>query len=301
MFTTLRRAAEQFIADDCMTLAASLAYYTLFAMPPLLFLLVTVVSLGMSAALEQEAADQRAQTVLEQQAAQLIGNAAAAEEIGRIIENAKDQQGNWWQSLLSLAGVLVAATGLVAALQAALNRVWCVKPNSEQFAVQFMMKRLLSLAMIIGFGFLLLVSFIVATILHALTHYATDWLGLVGNWPTIINQLVSFATSWIFFAAVFRFMPDAKVTWVDAAIGSFFTVILFTLGRWGLFLYLQHANPGAALGSAAGSLVVILLWVYYSSIILLFGAEITANLTDGPAEPVDGAVHVEETVVDPQS
>ncbi len=293
MLTTLRRAGEQFVADDCMTQAASLAYYTLFAMPPLLFLLVAVVSTGMSAAYEQAAAEERAQQVLEQQASQLIGNSAAAEEIGTIIENAKERPGTWWQSLLSLAGVLVAATGLVAALQSALNKVWRVQPKDDKFAVQFLMKRLLSLAIIIAFGFLLFVSFVVATALNMMTDYAATHLGLSGNWPSIINQFVSFATAWIFFSAVFRFMPDAKVPWKDAVIGGFLTVILFTLGRWALFVYLQHSSPGAALGSAAGSLVVILLWVYYSSLILLFGAEVTANMAVVPAEPEEGAERVE--------
>lgn len=292
MLIALRKSISQFGSDDCPTLAAALAYYTLFAMPPLLFLLASIISLGMSTAYEQERAAERARNFLEQQASHLIGNEAAAKEIGTIIENSSRQSGTWWKSLLSLAGVVVGATGLVSALQSSLNRVWRVKPKEGAFAKQFLLKRLLSLAMILTFGFLLLVSFVVATVLKMWTDYMTGLMGVQGNWPAVISQLVTFATTWVFFSVIFLWMPDAQVTWRDALIGGLFTVLLFTLGRWALFAYLTYSKPGEQLGSAAGSLVVILLWVYYSSLILLFGAEFTANLTPQPAEPENGAERV---------
>lgn len=289
MLLSLRKSISQFSSDDCPTLAAALAYYTLFAMPPLLFLLAAIISLGMSTAYEQETASERARSFLEQQASQLIGNDAAAEEIGTIIENSSRQPGTWWKSLLSLLGVIVGATGLVSALQSSLNRVWRVKPKEGAFAKQFLLKRLLSLAMILTFGFLLLVSFVVATVLKMFTDYMAHQMGVPGNWPAIINHLVSFTTTWVFFSVIFRWMPDAKVSWQHALLGGLFTVILFSLGRWALFAYLSYSQPGQELGSAAGSLVVILLWVYYSSLILLFGAEFTANLNPQPVEPENGA------------
>jgi membrane protein len=292
MISTTIKAFNQFSSDQCLTLAASLAYYTLFAMPPLLFLLVTVVSLGMSAAYDQQQADARARAFLEQQAGQLIGNDAAADEIGRIIHSAERRRGNWWKSLLSIAGILVGATGLVEALQSALNRVWRVAPKQGKFAVQFLVKRMISLTMILAFGFLLLVSFVVATILTALTNYASDQFGLLGVWPTVINQTVSLLTAWAFFSFVFRFMPDAHVPWMHALAGGLFTVVLFSLGRVALLYYLSTTSPAAKLGSAAASLAVILLWVYYSSIILLFGAEFTANLREYPSQPEEGADRV---------
>lgn len=289
---TLSKSVTQFGSDDCPTLAAALAYYTLFAMPPLLFLLVSVVSLGMSLAYDHEQAEQQARSFLVQQASHLIGNQAAAQEIGTIIKNSAQQPGTWWKSLLSLAGVIVGATGVVAALQSSLNRVWRVAPKPGEFAKQFLLKRLLSLAVILGFGFLLLVSFVVATVLQLLTDYVTRRVGIPGNWPAIINHVVSFATTWVFFSVIFRFMPDAKVRWWHALWGGLFTVILFSLGRWALFAYLTYSNPGQELGSAAGSLVVIILWVYYSSLILLFGAEFTANLCPHNVEPENGAERI---------
>ncbi len=290
----LKKAGGRFAADECMTLAASLAYYTLFAMPPLLFLLVTVVSTGMSLAFDEARAQEQAQQFVQQQAANLIGNQAAAAEVANILENTTQQSGTWWKSILSLAGVLIGATGLVAALQSALNRVWRVKPTAGSFARQLIIKRLFSLAMILGFGFLLLVSFFVSTILTLLSRYAASTAGLGEVAPFWINQVVSFAMTWAFFTFVLRFMPDAFVSWRDAAAGGLLTVIIFTAGRIALFLYLSTSNPAEQLGSAAASLVVILLWVYYSSISILFGAEFTSILSGHAATPEPGAERVTE-------
>ncbi|HUP77154.1 MAG TPA: YihY/virulence factor BrkB family protein, partial [Pirellula sp.] len=215
-------------------------------------------------------------------------------EIGQIIEQNRIQPGTWWKSLLSLAGVLVAATGLVTAMQSSLNTVWKVKPLDGAFAIHFLWKRFFSLTMILGFGFLLLVSFLISTILAALTHYVSSYYALSGSIPNLLNQTLSLLTTWAFFAATFRWMPDARVPWSHAALGGLLTVILFTIGRAALFYYLSTTNPAAQLGSAAGLLVVILLWVYYSSSILLLGAEFTASLTPFAIVPQQGAVRVEE-------
>lgn len=280
-----------------MMMAASLAYYTLFAMPPLLFLLVTIVSFGMSTTLEQEAAEEKAESYLQQQAAQLIGDQAAAKEIGAIIESTKQQKGTWWKSALSLFGVVVGATGVVNALQTALNHVWRVQPSGRRFALRFLMKRLLSFAMILGFGFLLFVSFIITTVLSLISVYAAEQIGLQGNMPRYINHGVSFATTWVFFTAIFRIMPDADISLKYASLGGLFTVSLFTLGRVVLFYYLSLANPAENLGSAA-SLLIVLIWVYYSSIILLFGAEFTAIISNSRGRPEQGAVGIEEQIIE---
>lgn len=263
-------------------------------MPPLLFLLVMIVSTGMSTAFESQVAREKAEAFLEQQAANLIGNKAAAAEIGNIIGNSERQPGVWWKSALSLLGVLVGATGLVGALQAALNHVWGVKPSSGSFAIHFFLKRLFSLAMILSFGFLLLVSFLISTLLSMLSDYLAMRLGIGGGLPGVINHGVSFLTSWMFFTLILRFMPDAKIQWRHAAVGGFVTVILFTLGRVALYYYLSLSDPAEKLGSAAASLIVILLWVYYSSISLLFGAEFTSNLDPDETAPEAGAVQITE-------
>ena len=298
---SFRLAAKNFADDDCWTLSASLAFYTLFALPPLLYLLTMVISGGMYSLYEQADARARARDFLQSQASQLIGNRAAAAEVGSMLESVGQRPGVWWKSALSLIGVLVGATGLMSALQSSLNRVWKVKPDPRNgLALKFILKRLLSLTMILGFGFVLLVSFFISSMLTIISEYAASKLGVQGIFPVLINHVTTFCTGLIFFAGVLKFMPDATLSAKKALFGGLVTVILFTLGRAVLFLYFQYGEPVDQLGSAAGSVAIILLWVYYSSVILLFGAEITVAYAklDGETMPPElGAVQVKERVV----
>ncbi len=303
MLRFLNKTFARFDEDDCMTLAASIAFYTLFALPPLLYLLVIVMSVGMTSIYGAEESREKAQEFLQSQTSQLIGDRAAAVEVGQMLEKVNQRDGVWWKSIVSLVGVLLGATGLMSSLQSSLNRVWRVKPDPDAgFAKYFVVKRIFSLAMILGFGFVLLVSLILSSILMLMGEFAANRLGLGGNLPLVINHGIIFLTGWIFFAGIFKFMPDAKVPWKRAAMGGLFTVLLFTLGRAGLFLYFQFANPGEQLGSAAGAIAIILLWVYYSTVILLFGAEFTVanSLAHGErTQPEEGAVKVKEKVLPP--
>ena len=279
-----------------MTLAASLAFYTLFALPPLIFLLVIILSTGMSVAVEHDMADKWARTFLQRQASNLVGIKAAAAEIGNIIELSRNQPGVWWKSILSLAGVLAGATGLVSSLQSSLNRVWSVKP--VEATMHFVWKRFVSLAIILGFAFLLIVSFMLARIIEILTQQFSSHFDVESMVPSIMNQILNAITTWACFAAIFRFMPDAHVPWRHAMAGGLVTFVLFIVGQAVLYVYLSFGNPAEQLGSAAGSLVIILLWIYYSSSILLLGAEFTASMSNSwRIVPEVGAVRVEERVV----
>ena len=279
-----------------MTLAASLAFYTLFALPPLIFLLVIILSTGMSVAVEHDMADKWARTFLQRQASNLVGIKAAAAEIGNIIELSRNQPGVWWKSILSLAGVLAGATGLVSSLQSSLNRVWSVKP--VEATMHFVWKRFVSLAIILGFAFLLIVSFMLARIIEILTQQFSSHFDAESMIPSIMNQILNAITTWACFAAIFRFMPDAHVPWRHAMAGGLVTFVLFIVGQAVLYVYLSFGNPAEQLGSAAGSLVIILLWIYYSSSILLLGAEFTASMSNSwRIVPEVGAVRVEERVV----
>jgi len=297
----MQKTFARFNEDDCMTLAASIAFYTLFALPPLLYLLAIVMSAGMASIYGVEESRAKAQEFLQSQASQLIGDRAAAVEVGQMLENVSRHDGVWWKSIVSLAGVLVGATGLMSALQSSLNRVWRVKPKPEAgFAKYFLIKRIFSLAMILGFGFVLLVSLVLSSVLMVVGEYAAKRLGIGGTIPILINHGLIFVTGWIFFAGIFKFMPDAIVTWKRAAVGGLFTVLLFTLGRAGLFFYFQLSDPGEQLGSAAGAVAIILLWVYYSTVILLFGAEFTVENAIVHGErtlPEEGAVKVKEKIL----
>ncbi len=302
MLQTLSKAIGKFVEDDLLTWAAALSFYTLFALPPLLYLLAMVISFGITGLANIDngangnSGDERASQFLQKQMGQLIGDRAAAAEVAQMLESVNEPGGYGWRSLLSVAGILIGATGLMAALQSSLNYVWKVKPDpNRSFAIHFLIKRLASLAMILGFGFLLLVSLVVSAVLSVVSDYATERLQLGGHLPSVLNQVLLFAITWVFFTTLYRFMPDAKVSYKHAVKGGLFTVVLFTLGRSVLSMYFQLAEPGQQLGAAAGSVAIILLWVYYSAVILLFGAEFTTSLSAQDHEPIEpelGAVKV---------
>jgi membrane protein len=296
----IKKTFSRFSEHECSTLAASLAYYTVFALPPLLYLLLIVVTMGLGAVYDGDDLHLRAESLLHSQASQLFGNDLAAEEIGRLLSNTRNQTGTWWRSALSFAGVLFGATGVMIALQTSLNRVWSVRPDPAASNVRyFVLKRLLSLGMILGLGFLLLVSLLVTTVLSSITTLIGSRLEIEGIIGEFINQTVSFGVIVLMFSALFRVMPDAVVAWHDATVGGLVTAILFTVGRLAMQLYLSIADPAAQLGSAAAALVVILVWVYYSSMIFLWGGEFTRSWAERRGRKVQaepGAVHVVESV-----
>ncbi|MDV6030397.1 MAG: YihY/virulence factor BrkB family protein [Phycisphaera sp. RhM] len=268
----LKKTFADFSKDRCTTLAAALAYYTAFALPPLLYLLLTILTFGLSVMYDSEAAEQKAQAILQSQASEMIGNPAATEEIGTILENNENASGKWWKTLLSFAGIIVGATGVVAALQASLNQVWEVKPDPEQAGWKDMIsKRILSLGMIIGLGFLLLVSLVISSVLQGFS----EMIGVSGTMGEVVNFVVQALVVFVMFAAIFKYMPDAIVRWKDVFVGAAITTALFLVGRFAMQIYFDYSEPGAQLGSAAASIAVLLVWVYYTAIIVLLGAEAT--------------------------
>lgn len=296
----LKQTIAEFSKDRCTTLAAALAYYTAFALPPLLYLLLTVLTFGLSVAHESENAKERATAVLEDQAAEMLGNESAAEGISTILENNKKSGGQWWKTLVSLAGIVVGATGVVGALQGSLNEVWHVRPDPETSGIMTILwKRVISFAMILGLGFLLLVSLVVSSVLSGAGERVSEAIGISGGTADVINYLVQALVVFVVFAAIFKFMPDAKVEWNEVAVGAAVTTVLFLLGRVAMQVYFSFSAPGAQLGAAAASLAVILVWVYYTAMIVLLGAEVTQvyamRYGDG-IRPVENAVEVEERI-----
>ncbi|TWU51278.1 hypothetical protein Poly59_28700 [Rubripirellula reticaptiva] len=296
----LKQSFSEFSKDRCTTLAAALAYYTAFALPPLLYLLLTVLTFGLSVAYESDSAKEKAQAVLEKQATEMLGNDAAAKGVTTILEHNRESGGTWWKALLSFAGIIVAATGVVGALQDSLNRVWQVKPDPKASGFFIILyKRVMSLAMILGLGFLLLVSIVVSSVLSSAGKQLGEAVGISNGVAGTINYLVQAAVVFIVFAAIFRFMPDAKVKLRDVIVGAAITTALFLTGRFAMQVYFSYSEPGAQLGAAAASLAVILVWVYYSAIIVLLGAEATqvyAVRYGHGIQPEDNAVRVVEEV-----
>lgn len=294
----LKQTVREFSNDNCTTLAAALAYYTVFALPPLLFLLLMVLTAGMSTLYEGEQAEAKARSTINDQAAAMIGNQQISDEIATILEKNQQASGKWWKTLISFAGILIGATGVVAALQAAMNQVWDVKPDPQESGFKDVLwKRVFSLGMILGLAFLLLISLAVSTVLTGIGDRVGALIGISGIAAELINFAVQAAVLIVVFAAIFKFMPDATVRWKDVAVGAALTTILFLAGRYAMQWYFQFAEPGAQLGSAAASLAVLLVWVYYTSMIVLFGAEATqvyATHYGHGIKPERYAVKVEE-------
>ncbi len=291
-------AFSGFMEDDCPTLAAALAYYTVFSLPPLIFLLVTVLTLSLSLFSGDGDAEERAKRIVVRHAATILGNETIQEEVGSILTHNEQEARSWWKSLLGIAAVLVGASGVLSALQNSLNRVWCVKPreHSKQ-ALRILLKRVISLTMVLGFGFILIVSFIVNTIIAIVLNSIGERFGMAEGLAVMANHLVSFAVITILLAAIYRYMPDARIGWRDVLLASVLASLLFSLGKAVLQWYFEIANPAAQLGSAAASLAAVFIWVYYSSMIMLLGAEFSkswAKIQGRKILPEPGAVKTAE-------
>jgi membrane protein len=274
----------KFFGDECSTMAAALSFYTFFSLPALLSLILIIVGAAMDPADVQHA--------LLTQAGNLIGR-AGADQVRAILEHARRPDiSKSAAAILSVIAVGLGASGAFGQLQSALNKVWGVKPDPQRSQIRdFLAKRIFSFGVVIGVAFLLLVSLAFSAFLSAVGQRLTRGLGV----PEIILQftdwLISFAALSAVFAGMFRLLPDARIVWRDVWVGAVASALLFVIGKTVIGLYLGGTDPGSAYG-AAGSLAVVLIWVYYTSMILLFGAEITrvwAERYGGGVKPEKGA------------
>lgn len=285
----LKGSASDFIEDDCPTMAAALSYYTVFSLPPLLVLLLTLLGALFD--------PQDVQGTLETQIQGLMGP-SGAEQVRTILANAdRPGSGNVIAAVLGVVALIFGATGVFGQLQAALNKAWNVAPDPEQGGIKsFVLKRVFSLGMVLGLAFVLLVSLVLSA---ALTAFGDSLAGFLPNGlsePVLqaINFVISFAVVSLLFAAIFKILPDAKIGWHDVWVGAVFTAFLFTVGKFLLGLYLGSSNPGDAFG-AAGALALMLVWIYYTSMIVFLGAEFTQTWAERRGrgiEPEKGAVRV---------
>ncbi len=223
---------------------------------------------------------------------------SATEQIRTILQQAHQPgSGALLPTVLSIVALILGATGAFGQLQMALNRAWEVAPDPQQGGLKaFLLKRVFSFGMILSVAFLLLVSLVLSAALSAFGGALGGMLpeGLSAALLQVINQVVSFAVIAGLFAAIFKVLPDATIAWRDVWPGATVTALLFVIGKFVIGLYLGRSNPGEAFG-AAGSLAVMLVWIYYSSMILLFGAEFTqtwAESRGGGIAPERGAVRV---------
>jgi len=306
MWAVLSKTWEEFQKDECPRMAAALAFYTVFSLPAIVIAVVMLVSTLVSALVPlvaekgpngeevsgEKMTRQRLKDYIEETAGKEV-----ADQIDRVLNEPFHTENNWvW--LGSVAMLLFGASGALTEIQAALNRAWSVKPDPKQNTWRyFLLKRLFSLSMLLGVALLLLVlvvqSIVLAKFHDWISAYAPAWLS--SPVTSTLNIVVSFAIITLLFAAIFRFVPDVKLAWQDVSAGAVVTAILFVIGKTGLGIYLAWSHPGSAYG-AAGSVAVVLMWIYYSAMILFLGAEFTQVLASHRGRyfhPQEGAVHAE--------
>lgn len=262
--TVFKETFKEFGEDKAPRLGAALAYYTIFSIGPLLLICVSMAGIFLG----QEAA----QGKVSQELGKVFGP-KMAEAMETMIQAASKPKSGTIATIIGIATLFLGASGVIAQLKDALNTIWNVEKKKAGGIVAMIKERFLSMAMVLGIGFLLLVTLVLDALVSAMGPYLERILG--GEAIAHILQLaVSFVVATVLFAAIFRLLPDLKVAWRDVWFGAAFTSLLFVLGKWGLGLYLGKAAVGSAYG-AAGSLVILLIWVYWSAQILFFGAEFT--------------------------
>lgn len=281
----LREAANEWMEDKASQLGAAMAFYSVLSLAPLLVIAIAIAALVFG---EQEAKDQLAEQMTE-----LMGP-AGAEAVVSLIQQAQQPRAGTIAALLGLATLLFGASGVFGQLQDAMNTIWEVKP--QPLGVWgYIRSRFLSFAMVLGTGFLLLASLVLSAWVTGISDLLARQMEGLDAIAQMANQLISFGIVMVLFALIFRMLPDTNVAWRDVWFGAAITALLFSIGKYLIGLYLGTSSVGSAYG-AAGSLVVLVLWIYYSAQIMFFGAEITqvwarkfGSRAVGQTSPADAA------------
>jgi membrane protein len=287
---TLKTTVAAFINDNCPTMGAALAYYTLFALPSLLLVVIGVAGL----LLGPDQVESKIQSALQQ----VIGGGAGG-QLSTMARHARAGSGSGVPATaFGVLALLYGASTAFVQLQSALNAIWRIEPDPNQSGIaHFVKDRLFSFLLVIGIAILFLASLALSAVLSSAGGTFTSWL------PPEISQtalhtleaVVSFIVFVFLFAGLFKILPDADLDWRQVRVGAIVTALLFTIGKSLIALYLGHSGAASAYGEA-GSLVLIVLWVYYSSLIILLGAEFTRVWSEahvGPIKPDRGAIRTQ--------
>lgn len=280
-----KQTFQEFSEDKAPRLGAALAYYTIFSIAPLLLIAIAIAGMVFG----REAA----QGEILGQLRGVLGT-SAADSIQEMIKSAAKPKAGTIATIIGVITLIFGASGVFTQLKDALNTIWNVPPKKSSGVMSMLREKFLSVSMVFGVGFLLLVSLVIDTAISVVGKYASSHLpGGQLLWQ-VLQLIVSLGVVTVLFAMIFRFLPDVKVEWRDVWYGAAFTAVLFVLGKLGLGLYIGKAAVGSSFG-AAGSLVVLLVWVYWSAQILFIGAEFTqvyarthGSMKDAPA-PNDAA------------
>lgn len=285
IFTTLKKALKAWWEKDPFKESASIAYYAIFSLPGLLIIIITVAGFLFGR--------DRVSNHLVAEITSTLGS-DTAKQIQSMIGTVKDTKNSILATIIGVFTILVGATGVFAQFQKSLNIIWEVKTDESKSGIWNLIRvRLFSFGLIIAIAFILIVSLIISATLSAFgnwvsSHFSDSFLVAL----QIINFTMSLLILAFLFSLMFKFFPDAKIKWRHVWIGSLVTAVLFEIGKFGLGLYFGKAHPGTGYGTA-GSVILILLWVSYSSMIVFYGAEFThayAQIHDGNIPPDENAV-----------
>jgi len=291
IISLLKETLREWREDGATRLAAALAYYMTFSLAPLLVLIIAIAGLvgGREAAQNQTMA----------QVEDLLGS-DGREFVQGMIESASRPTTGLLATLIGAVTLLFGALGVFGELQNSLNTIWEVKPKPARGFFdgikRFVVDRLLSFTMVLGIGFLLLASLVISAALSALGEYIGTRWPVADIWLEVINFVISFVVITLLFSMIFKFLPEVNIAWRDVWLGAAVTSALFTLGKFLIGLYLGRSEVGNTFG-AAGSLAILLIWIYYSAQILFLGAEFTqvyANRYGSKIEPDPDMVRITE-------
>jgi membrane protein len=259
-------SVQRLFDDDGWPLAAALAYYSLLSMAPLLLVVVSIAGVFF--------ADGQVHAQLIEQMRRLVGEEGAA-LTRTIIAHTGGEERSAWSLVFGALLTLFGATTVFAQLQYALNRVWRVKAAPRAgLIMSFLKQRILSFALVLSVGFLLMVSLVISAVLGALHMYLDERLAAAAFFWSGLDLVISFTLATVMIAMMFKYLPDAEIEWRDTWLGALITAALFIVGKQLIGLYLGQATVASSFGAAA-SVVIFMIWVYYAAVILLFGAEIT--------------------------
>ncbi len=288
----LKKSTMEFVDGSDLKFGASLSYYTIFALPPLLIIIISLCGIFFGA--------EAVRGEIYGQIAHFVGKDSAL-QIQEMIKNVALSRDTVFATTIGVITLLVGASGVFGEIQDSINRIWGIKAKPNRGFAKFVRNRLVSFSMIVVIGFLMLVSLMLNATVELFNNKLQDIFPQMSVYLFYtINLALLFVIITFLFAVIFKTLPDGKVSWKDALIGSTFTALLFMIGKSAIGFYLGSSKIATTYG-AAGSLIIILLWVYYSALILYFGAEFTkvyAFTFGSKIIPNDYAVYVEKKEVE---
>ncbi len=260
----LRDAVEAFIEDDALSRGASISFYTVTSLGPVLFIVVAIGGLAFGTDAARAAVTRELDGIIGQQSAELVRAA---------LQNAARHGGGVLASVVGALILIITASGVFGEMQAALNVIWKAEPQGSVVS-RLVRARMVSLGLVAAVGFLLLVSLVISALLAGFADYISRTLPFAAVVVRMLNFVISFVLIAVLFAAIYKVLPDVRLAWRDVVVGAILTALLFNIGKALIALYLSHSAVASSYG-AAGAVIILLLWIYYSAQIFLLGAELT--------------------------